>query len=504
MTVDDENYDLSGIKGLNGNKLTREVEVSFKKAVPAVTVTTDPFSALPGTKITVSVSAVNPNNAKFSDVPAAELFYTAGGTGTAITGGSFVIPDGLEEETVITVTAKTEENEFYKAGNCSAEVIVSAHKWSREWKTDKDGHWRECTDCGIAGEKSAHVSEGAATETTAEKCTVCGYVITPALKVVEAPVITPDGGSFTGSQIVTITCATDGAAIHYTTDGTEPTACSTKYSGGFTITATTTIKAVAFVGEAKSSVTSAAFTRKAQSGGSGGSVRPTRPDTEPRPSIDGKSMSWAEISVELAKRQDGSTVKIMLNGAYEVPADVIRVIAGKKLHIEFVADSLKSWLTDGAKISAVTAADLSAIPGSADRSALRGISGADLRVSGTKIPADLKLSFRKEFAGQFANVYKPANGKLVFHGCAKLGADGTATISGADSEGEYVVMVCEFSDMPGDINNDGVLNALDASAVLKCVVGISQGANPLMGDFNKDGTVNAIDSSDILKWIIRS
>ena len=504
MTVDDENYDLSGIKGLNGNKLTREVEVSFKKAVPAVTVTTDPFSALPGTKITVSVSAVNPNNAKFSDVPAAELFYTAGGTGTAITGGSFVIPDGLEEETVITVTAKTEENEFYKAGNGSAEVIVSAHKWSREWKTDKDGHWRECTDCGIAGEKSAHVSGGAATETTAEKCTVCGYVITPALKVVEAPVITPDGGSFTGSQTVTITCATDGAAIHYTTDGTEPTASSTKYSGGFTITATTTIKAVAFVGEAKSSVTSAAFTRKAQSGGSGGSVRPTRTDTEPRPSIDGKSMSWAEISVELAKRQDGSTVKIMLNGAYEVPADVIRVIAGKKLHIEFVADSLKSWLTDGAKISAVTAADLSVIPGSADRSALRGISGADLRVSGTKIPADLKLSFRKEFAGQFANVYKPANGKLVFHGCAKLGADGAAIIPGADSAGEYVVMVCEFSDMPGDINNDGVLNALDASAVLKCVVGISQGANPLMGDFNKDGTVNAIDASDILKWIIRS
>lgn len=504
MTVDDENYDLSGIKGLNGNKLTREVEVSFKKAVPAVTVTTDPFSALPGTKITVSVSAVNPNNAKFSDVPAAELFYTAGGTVTAITGGSFVIPDGLEEETVITVTAKTEENEFYKAGNGSAEVIVSAHKWSREWKTDKDGHWRECTDCGIAGEKSAHISGGAATETTAEKCTVCGYVITPALKVVEAPVITPDGGSFTGSQTVTMTCATDGAAIHYTTDGTEPTASSTKYSGGFTITATTTIKAVAFVGEAKSSVTSAAFTRKAQSGGSGGSVRPTRTDTEPRPSIDGKSMSWAEISVELAKRQDGSTVKIMLNGAYEVPADVIRVIAGKKLHIEFVADSLKSWLTDGAKISAVTAADLSVIPGSADRSALRGISGADLRVSGTKIPADLKLSFRKEFAGQFANVYKPANGKLVFHGCAKLGADGAAIIPGADSAGEYVVMVCEFSDMPGDINNDGVLNALDASAVLKCVVGISQGANPLMGDFNKDGTVNAIDASDILKWIIRS
>ena len=78
-----------------------------------------------------------------------------------------------------------------------------------------------------------------------------------------------------------------------------------------------------------------------------------------------------------------------------------------------------------------------------------------------------------------------------FHGCAKLGEDGTATIPGADSAGEYVVMVCEFSDITGDITNDGVLNALDASAVLKCVIGISQGANPLMGDFNKDGAVNA-------------
>lgn len=195
----------------------------------------------------------------------------------------------------------------------------------------------------------------------------------------------------------------------------------------------------------------------------------------------------------------------MLNGAYEVPADVIRVIAGKKLHIEFAADSLKSWLTDGAKISAVTAADLSVIPGGADRSALRGIFGADLRVSGTKIPADLKLSFRKEFAGQFANVYKlAADGKLEFHGCAKLSADGTATIPGADSAGEYVVMVCEFSDLLGDMTNDGVLDIKDALETLRYSVGMADGANPLMGDFNKDGTVNIRDASDILKWSIRS
>ena len=263
MTLDAENYDLSGLKGLSGNKLTREVEVSFEKAAPVVKVITDPLSALPGTKITVSVSAANPNNAKFSDVPAAELFYTAGGTKTAITGGSFIIPDGLEGETVITVTAKTAENELYKAGEDSTEVIVLSHKWSKEWKSDKDGHWRECTDCGIAGEKSAHISGGSATETTAEICTVCGYVIAPVIKVVEAPVITPDGGSFTGSQTITITCSTDGAEIHYTTDGTDPTADSSRYTAPFTITNNAVVKAIAVKeGFKNSEISYAAFTRE--------------------------------------------------------------------------------------------------------------------------------------------------------------------------------------------------------------------------------------------------
>lgn len=69
------------------------------------------------------------------------------------------------------------------------------------------------------------------------------------------------------------------------------------------------------------------------------------------------------------------------------------------------------------------------------------------------------------------------------------------------NSGKYVVMVCEFSEIVGDVNNDGVVNALDASAILKKVVKISDVENPLMSDFNDDGTINALDASAILRYI---
>lgn len=83
--------------------------------------------------------------------------------------------------------------------------------------------------------------------------------------------------------------------------------------------------------------------------------------------------------------------------------------------------------------------------------------------------------------------------------CAGVGEDGSAILSGTDSKGEYIVMVCAYSDLPGDMNNDGVLNALDASAVQKYIVGMGTAANPEVSDLNGDNTVNALDASVILK-----
>ena len=63
---------------------------------------------------------------------------------------------------------------------------------------------------------------------------------------VAAPVITPATANYYEPQTVTITCATEGAVIRYTTDGTVPTESAAVYSAPFTVNATTTITAKAW------------------------------------------------------------------------------------------------------------------------------------------------------------------------------------------------------------------------------------------------------------------
>ena len=240
-------------------------------------------------------------------------------------------------------------------------------------------------------------------------------------------------------------------------------------------------------------------------GSSGGSHRHSTDSdktAESTPTMDGKPMSWNDIGNYLSKLPENSSAEISLNGKTTLPAAVISAIKDGKLTVEFVIDSAKSWVVRGDKIGTVSAAELAAFPGNADSSTLRGVFGVDLKVSGTKVPAEMKLTFRKEFAGQFANVYKLNSGVLEFQRCVKVGADGTAVIPGADAAGEYVVMVCEFSDLPGDADNDGVLSALDASAILKEIVGMAKSANAAVCDFNGDGEVNALDAAAALKAVV--
>lgn len=80
---------------------------------------------------------------------------------------------------------------------------------------------------------------------------------------VEMPTFSPEGGEYTGTQSVTISCATEGASIYYTTDGSNPTDASTPYTGAISIEETTTIKAIAYDATGESSyIATAVFTIK--------------------------------------------------------------------------------------------------------------------------------------------------------------------------------------------------------------------------------------------------
>ena len=74
--------------------------------------------------------------------------------------------------------------------------------------------------------------------------------------------------TFTESTQVTIS-GPDGAEIHYTTDGSTPTAESALYSEAFTLSATTTVKAIAIKDGQSSEVASRVFTKSSNDDGMG-------------------------------------------------------------------------------------------------------------------------------------------------------------------------------------------------------------------------------------------
>ena len=85
----------------------------------------------------------------------------------------------------------------------------------------------------------------------------------------ESPIVTAPTISgttpFAETTQVTLT-EPDGARVYYTTDGSTPTAESTLYTEPFTLSATTTVKAIAIKDEVSSEVASKTFTKS--SGGS--------------------------------------------------------------------------------------------------------------------------------------------------------------------------------------------------------------------------------------------
>lgn len=83
----------------------------------------------------------------------------------------------------------------------------------------------------------------------------------PSGNAAQMPSFTPAPGIYTSPVTVTLFSETSNASIYYTTDGTTPTSSSTLYTAPFTVSQTTTVKAITTAaGYANSIVASATYT----------------------------------------------------------------------------------------------------------------------------------------------------------------------------------------------------------------------------------------------------
>lgn len=123
-----------------------------------------------------------------------------GNTVLGASNGTYTLPVGTHNITAtdlagnstsvaVTVNEKHDLNE--DDGNCATAVtckvcgavVTPAKSHSYAWASGPEGHWMKCQNAGCTSKtkSQSHVPGAAATEDTAQTCTVCGYTINPPL-----------------------------------------------------------------------------------------------------------------------------------------------------------------------------------------------------------------------------------------------------------------------------------------------------------------------------------
>lgn len=213
---------------------------------------------------------------------------------------------------------------------------------------------------------------------------------------VAMPVFTPDAGTYYNSVEITLTCATEGATIYYTTDGADASANSIPYSGPFTLTATSQIKAIAIKDGVSSYQVAAYYLITDEEGGE-----------NPEPVVDGEillndeffgtsyagSISSSDVQ-ELVGTENGVTIVYALaNGQNRyVNSSQIRLYPGNELRfsvgqgtitaLEFVFDD--STPSSNLKVGD-TALDDGKWTGNAQQVTVTLATGKHARICGVKV-----------------------------------------------------------------------------------------------------------------------
>ena len=222
------------------------------------------------TPTTAEFSASGADSGTLSGVkPGMQYSLDGGNTWTDISAESVDIPSGVTTENGILVREKGDGTttldsdpqiiEITKAekpaGIKSADCTTSDNNDGKligvtdgmEYKPEGSETWIPVTGSEVTGLVPGTYQIRVIADGTALASDPVDMTVNPwtAPGQVPAPTFSHPSGTYAGTQHVTISCTEEEAAIHYTTDGTEPTTASPVYSEPITVKSDTVIRAFA-------------------------------------------------------------------------------------------------------------------------------------------------------------------------------------------------------------------------------------------------------------------
>lgn len=246
-------------------------------------------------------------------------------------------------------------------------------------------------------------------------------------------------------------------------------------------------------------------------GHSGGSGSPRRDDDKIVPAGTSKSSGWENITKEIQSADIGATIAITLNDEPVITDAAAKAAASRRVKLVIDAGYGRIWTINGADLKGSLNLSTSGVNVNIPAEAYKDIACAgsvqfSAAAGDLGFTAQISVPVGKDNAGRNAAFYRynETSGRLEFVAIATVGNDGTVT-AGITRGGKYFVAYGDNVKAPeiaaGDLNGDGIVNAVDASLILRSLVENKTIAVEL-GDFNKDGAVNAFDASAILRSVV--
>jgi hypothetical protein len=227
--------------------------------------------ATSGATIHYTTDGSTPNSSSpacIGDIPVA-------GNGTSMTIKAIAVKSGLSDSPVASAfyiinysqvsTPQFSPNAGVYSADQSVTITCATSGATIHYTTDgstPDSSSPACTgDIPVASHGTSMTIKAIAVKAGMLDSTVASAFYAINYSQVAAPQFSPAAGSYTSAQSVTIACATGGATIRYTTDGTNPSeTAGTIYSSAVSVSVNCTLKAVAYKsGMLVSSIASAQY-----------------------------------------------------------------------------------------------------------------------------------------------------------------------------------------------------------------------------------------------------